>query len=104
MPTAKAKICAKATKPAAKELEMWDFRLSVVGQNPKSIHSFENLKKQCEEHLPGLYQIQVIDLRKHLQLAQGDSMVAIPTLVRRLPEPFRTVIGDVSNNIRLLAG
>jgi circadian clock protein KaiB len=76
----------------------------VAGQTPKSIRAFANLKALCEEHLKGLYQIEVIDLREHPQLARGDQIVAVPTLVRRLPHPVRTIIGDLSDNVRLLVG
>ena len=86
-------------KPAA-----WQLRLYVAGQTPKSIRAFANLKALCEEHLEGRYQIEVIDLRKNPQLARGDQIVAIPTLVRRLPLPVRTIIGDLSNSVRLLVG
>ena len=83
---------------------IWRLRLYVAGQTPKSLRAFENLEALCEEHLKGRYRIEVIDLRKSPQLARGDQIVAIPTLVRRLPEPVRTIIGDLSNNVRLLVG
>jgi circadian clock protein KaiB len=82
----------------------WDLRLYVAGQTPKSITAFSNLRKVCEEHLAGKYQIEVIDLIKNPQLAQGDQIVAIPTLVRKLPEPVRKIIGDLSNTERVLVG
>jgi circadian clock protein KaiB len=82
----------------------WELRLYVAGQTAKSLAAFANLKKVCEEHLPGKYQIEVIDLLVNPQLAQGDQIVAIPTLVRKLPEPIRRIIGDLSNTERVLVG
>lgn len=79
-------------------------RLYVAGQTPKSIVAFANLKKLCEEHLAGRYRIEVIDLVAHPQLAQGDQIVAIPTLVRKLPPPLKKIIGDLSNTERVLVG
>jgi circadian clock protein KaiB len=76
----------------------------VAGQTPKSVRAFANLKAMCEEHLKGRYQIEVIDLRKNPQLARGDQIVAIPTLVRRLPLPLRTIIGDLSNSMIAVGG
>jgi circadian clock protein KaiB len=76
----------------------------VAGQTPKSVAAFSNLKKICEEHLAGQYEIEVIDLLKHPQLASGDQILAIPTLVRRLPEPIKKIIGDLSNTERVLVG
>lgn len=82
----------------------WDLRLYVAGQTPKSLTALANLKKLCEEHLPGRYRIEVVDLLKHPQLAAGDQIVAIPTLVRKLPTPIRKIIGDLSNLERVLVG
>ena len=79
-------------------------RLYVAGQTPKSIQAFANLKKICEEHLKDRYTIEVIDLIKDPQLAKGDQIIAIPTLVRRLPPPIRKIIGDLSNTERVLVG
>jgi len=84
--------------------EKWELRLYVAGQTPKSVAAFSNLKRVCEEHLSGKYKIEVIDLLKNPQLAQGDQIVAIPTLVRKLPEPVRKIIGDLSNTDRVLVG
>ena len=84
--------------------ERWDLRLYVAGQTPKSIAAFSNLKRVCEEHLAGKYRLEVIDLIKNPQLAEGDQIVAIPTLVRALPEPVRKIIGDLSNTERVLIG
>lgn len=82
----------------------WELRLYVAGQTPKSVAAFANLKKICEEHLAGKYHIEVIDLLKEPQLASGDQILAIPTLVRKLPEPIRKIIGDLSNTERVLVG
>src|SRR5215210_2969620 len=82
----------------------WNLRLYVAGQTPKSLAAFANLKKICEEYLHGHYHIEVVDLLLKPTLAEGDQIVAIPTLVRRLPEPIRKVIGDLSNVERTLVG
>ena len=84
--------------------DVWELRLYVAGKTAKSVAAFENLTKLCEEHLPGKYKIEVVDLLVHPQLARGDQIVAIPTLVRKLPEPIRKVIGDLSNVERTLVG
>src|SRR5687767_4253782 len=84
--------------------EIWALRLYIAGQTPKSIAAFANLKKICEAHLPGRYKIEVVDLLKQPQLAAGDQIVAIPTLVRKLPEPLRRIVGDLSNTERTLVG
>ena len=84
--------------------ERWDLRLYVAGQTPKSLLALANLKKYCEEHLPGRYHIEVIDLVEHPQLAEGDQIVAVPTLVRKLPPPMKRIIGDLSNKERVLVG
>ena len=84
--------------------ERWILRLYVAGQSPKSMTAFANLKKICEEHLQGRYTIEVIDLVQQPQLAAGDQIVAIPTLVRRLPEPLCRIVGDLSNTERTLVG
>lgn len=82
----------------------WELRLYVAGQTAKSLQAFANLKRICEEHLGGRYQIEVIDLMKNPELAKGDQIFALPTLVRKLPEPVRKIIGDLSNNERVLVG
>jgi circadian clock protein KaiB len=82
----------------------WELRLYVAGQTPKSLAAFANLKAICEEHLPGRYVIEVIDLLVNPQLAKGDQIIAIPTLVRKLPVPIRKIIGDLSNTERVLVG
>src|SRR6266853_2956036 len=76
---------------------VWELRLYVAGQTARSLQAFANLKRICEEHLAGRYDIEVIDLVKNPQLAKGDQILAIPTLVRKLPEPVRKIIGDLSN-------
>jgi circadian clock protein KaiB len=84
--------------------DMWELRLYVAGQTAKSVAAVENLTRLCEEQLPGKYVIEVVDLLVHPQLAKGDQIVAIPTLVRKLPQPIRKVIGDLSNTERTLVG
>jgi circadian clock protein KaiB len=81
-----------------------ELRLYVAGQTPKSVTALTNLKKLCEEHLAGKYRIEVVDLLVQPQLARGDQILAIPTLVRRLPSPMRKIIGDLSNTERVLVG
>jgi len=82
----------------------WDLRLYVAGQSPKSVRAFTNLKKICDDHMAGRYRIQVIDLLKNPQLAAGDQILAVPTLVRTLPVPIKQIIGDLSNEDRTLVG
>ncbi len=88
----------KTTKKA------WELRLYVAGQTPKSVAAFVNLKNLCEEHLAGQYTIEVIDLLLQPQLARGDQIIAVPTLVRKLPAPVRKIIGDLSNTERVRVG
>jgi len=87
---------------AKASLETWELRLYVAGKTGKSIAAFANLQRICEQFLPGRYRIEVIDLLRQPQLAQGDQIVAIPTLVRKLPSPIRKIIGDLSNEERTL--
>lgn len=87
----------------AKE-QTWELRLYIAGQTPKSILALKNINKYCKEHLEGKYSIEVIDLLKNPQLAEGDQIFAIPTLVRKFPEPIRKIIGDLSNEERVLVG
>ncbi len=89
---------------ALQDNQQWVLRLYTAGQTPKSIAAFQNLKRICEEHLPGRYQIEVIDLLKNPRLAKEDQIVAIPTLVRKLPDPLRKIIGDLSDEDRTLVG
>ena len=86
------------------EEKVWELRLYVAGQTPKSVTAFANLKKICEEHVAGQYRIEVIDLLDNPWRAQDDQIVAIPTLVRKLPEPIRKIIGDLANTERVLVG
>ena len=90
--------------PIKARQKIWELRLYVAGQTPKSLLAFANLKKICEEHLKGEYRIEVIDLLENPQLAKGDQIFAIPTLVRKLPEPIKKIIGDLSNKERVLVG
>ena len=82
----------------------WNLRLYVAGQTPRSLTAFKNLKEICEEYLKGKYQLEVIDLMENPTLARGDQILAVPTLVRKLPHPIRKIIGDLSNTERVLVG
>lgn len=84
--------------------EVWELRLYVAGQTPKSIEAFANLKKICETHLKGQYRIEVIDLLENPELAKGDQILALPTLVRKLPEPVKKIIGTLANEEKVLVG
>lgn len=84
--------------------DLWELRLYVAGQTSKSLAAFANLKRVCDEHLAGKYNIEIVDLLVNPQLAKGDEIIAIPTLVRKLPEPIRKIIGDLSNTDRVLVG
>lgn len=86
------------------EDKQWELRLYIAGNTPKSMAALSNLKKYCEEHLEGKYRIEVIDLLVHPQLAEGDQIFAIPTLVRKVPQPIRKIIGDLSNKEKVLVG
>lgn len=92
------------TRAATTASEMWDLRLYVAGQTPRSLAAFHNLKQICEEHLKGKYRIEVVDLLENPKLARDDQIVAIPTLVRKLPEPIRKIIGDLSDRLPVLVG
>jgi circadian clock protein KaiB len=100
----KRKSAGGPGKNAKPKKEIWELRLYVAGQTPKSLAAFANLKKICEEHLEGKYHIEVVDLLKNPQLASGDQILAIPTLVRKLPPPIKKIIGDLSNTLRVLVG
>ena len=105
MTTTRAKTSRRAVKtPQTPDDSVWNLRLYVAGHTPKSVAAFDNLKRLCEEYLKGKYHLEVVDLLKQPQLAKGDQILAIPTLVRRLPEPIKTVIGDLSNTERVLVG
>ena len=84
--------------------EVWRLRLYVAGQTPRSLAAFANLKRICETHLKGRYRIEVIDLVERPNLSKGDQILAIPTLVRRLPQPMRKIIGDLSDTENVLVG
>ncbi len=98
----------RPTRPSAppkrREAKVWHLRLYVAGQTPKSLVALANLKRICEEHLEGEYRIEVVDLLERPQLAAGDQIIAVPTLVRNLPPPLRRIIGDLSNAERVLVG
>jgi circadian clock protein KaiB len=95
---------ARKLAPPAKSDSHYDLRLYVAGQTPKSIAAFANLKHLCEVHLAGKYRIEVVDLLKKPQRARDDQIIAIPTLVRRLPQPIRKIIGDLADTQRTLVG
>jgi len=94
----------KTRNTATQPRKQWELRLYVCGLTARALTAFENLEKICEEHLAGEYSIEVIDLTKTPQLARGDQIVAVPTLVRRLPEPVRKIIGDLSDTEKVLIG
>jgi circadian clock protein KaiB len=114
MSPVKAKAKAKRAPPRARSSangatsrprpETWELRLYVAGQTVRSVQAFANLKKICEEHLRGRYRIEVIDLLKNPTLARGDQILAVPTLVRKLPPPVKKIIGDFTNTERVLVG
>lgn len=95
---------SQLTRTRSPDLDRWELRLYVAGKTPKSVAAIDNLKRLCEEHLAGRCSIEVVDLLVHPKLAKGDEIVAIPTLIRKLPEPIRRVIGDLSNVERTLIG
>src|SRR5687768_18589862 len=97
-------IMAKGSKPSVKKDNKYELRLYVAGNTPKSVLALNNLKKYCEEHLKDQYEIEVIDLLVKPQLAEGDQILAIPTLVRKVPVPIRKIIGDLSNEEKVLVG
>lgn len=88
---------------AARQAE-WELRLYIAGETPKAVAAFANLQRICEEYLKGKYRIEVIDLMKNPKLARGDQILAIPTLVRKLPTPVKKIIGDLANEQRVLVG
>jgi len=89
---------------SSEQIDSWNMRLYVAGQTPKSLRALTNLKQICEEYLAGKYHIEIIDLLENPQLASSDQILAIPTLIRNLPEPMRKIIGDLSNFERVLVG
>lgn len=99
------KASDKSSKKSSERAKAeWQLRLYVAGQTPKSVTAFANLKRICETHMAGRYQIEVIDLLENPKLAAGDQILAVPTLVRQLPEPIKKIIGDLSNEERVLVG
>jgi circadian clock protein KaiB len=107
MPMTKADRSKPTNSPSDPEesaVVEWDLRLYIAGRTPKCVAAFSNLQRLCEEHLAGQYRIEVIDLLENAQLAKGDQILAIPTLVRKLPEPIKKIIGDLSNTERVLVG
>ena len=99
-------MTVKRARPVSRRrpAKTWHLRLYVAGQTPKSLQAFANLKAICENHLNGRYSIEVIDLIDQPQLSKGDQILAIPTLVRKLPQPVRKIIGDLSDANRVLVG
>jgi circadian clock protein KaiB len=95
---------AAATSAPRRPAKLWQLRLYVMGQTPKSLMAFSNLKTVCESHLKGRYHITVIDLLEQPQLAKGDQILAVPTVVRKLPKPVGIIIGDLSDTDHLLVG
>lgn len=89
---------------AADDSEVYQLRLYVAGQSPRSVRALANLRRVCDEHLAGRYHVEVIDLLVDPALARGDEIIAVPTLVRKLPEPMRKIIGDLSDTDRVLVG
>ena len=100
----KARAPKLRARPVTRAGKLWELRLYVAGQTPKSLTAFANLKAICETHLKGRYEIEVIDLMEQPQLSKGDQILAIPTLVRKLPHPVRKIIGDLSDTERVLVG
>jgi circadian clock protein KaiB len=97
-------MSSKSEGDSGKETELWELRLYVAGQTPKSLAAINNLKRICEEKLTGRYTIEVLDLMQNPKLARDHQIVAIPTLVKKLPAPFRKIIGDLSNREKTLVG
>ena len=104
VPTTSAGSTAAGTLPPGDADETWNLRLYVAGESPKSLEAFANLKRLCEDHLGHPYHIEIVDLLVNPRLARGDEILAIPTLVRRLPAPMRKIIGDLSDTDRVLVG
>ena len=100
----RAKALGRRSDAESPHSELWELRLYVAGATPRAITALENLKKICEEYLAGKYSIEVIDLRRNPKLARGDQILALPTLVRKLPEPVRKIIGDLSDTEQVLVG
>ena len=103
MPSEAKRGAPKAKKPGGAE-EVWNLRLYVAGQTPRSLAAIANLREICKTHMKGQCSIEVIDLQENPQLAAGDQIVAVPTLIRKLPPPMKKIIGDLSNTERVLVG
>jgi circadian clock protein KaiB len=103
-PSKPAKPASPTARPRKAEPNRYVLRLYVAGQTPKSVNAIMNIKKICEENLKGCYVLNVIDLYQQPQLADGEQIIAVPTLIRKLPPPLRRIIGDMSNTERLLVG
>jgi circadian clock protein KaiB len=106
-PTKRTRVAARnghASQAEGAKPPRWNLRLYVAGQTPRSMTAFRNLKNICEEYLKGEYHIEVVDLMENPTLARGDQILAVPTLVRKLPQPIRKIIGDLSNTERVLVG
>jgi circadian clock protein KaiB len=97
-------ITGSGSDPDTGSGEFWELRLYVTGQSPNSIRAIENLRHTCEEHMPGHYRIEVVDLLENPKLAVNDQILAVPTVVRKLPVPIRKIVGDLSDTDRLLVG
>jgi circadian clock protein KaiB len=104
MATSKKQAAPRPREKTLPRPEVWKLRLYVAGQTPKSIRAFANLKVLCNEHMKGRYQIEVIDILDHPDMARGDQIVAIPTLVIKLPHAVRKIIGDLSDTDKVLVG
>ena len=100
----KIKSAKTEATPLSPSPETWNLRLYIAGMTPRAVAALENLKKMCEEHLAGRYEIEVIDLLVNPKLAVGDQIIAVPTLVRKLPPPMKKIIGDLANKERVLVG
>jgi circadian clock protein KaiB len=103
-PASALAVVARESRPRKAELNRYVLRLYVAGQTPKSVNAITNLKKICEENLKGRYELAVIDLYQQPQLADGEQIIALPTLIKKLPPPLRRIIGDMSNTERMLVG
>ena len=101
---ARAKSGSNGSGAGRRDIAQWMLRLYVAGNTPNSVAAFANLKDICEVHLGGKYEIEVVDLLRQPQLAAGDQIIAVPTLVRKLPQPVKKIIGDLSNIERVLVG
>jgi circadian clock protein KaiB len=103
-PRRNGRTVAPESRKAVDKVLQWDLRLYVAGQTARSAIALANLQRICEEHLKGKYRIEIVDVLKNPQLAKGDQILALPTLVRKIPEPMRKIIGDLSHEERVLIG